>query len=300
MRALRTIRFVALASPTAPAPVVAAAAAVFFLLLSATAATPAQAGRGSSPQAIATAISSGSPDAIKSELERAEFLVCAACVDYVLPLVDSPDAGVREVAGWWLARRGASRQVLTDMLARLGQPDSIRARNAADVLGAFGAPQAIPALGAALSNPIFSGEARAAMAGALGAIRRAAAAAPLQAVLTDGEPLVRAAALSALQKVAGFHDGSVAVPLLADADAGVRTQAVFTVARFHTAAGAPGLVLLLQNDPSAVVRRNAAWALGEMKASAAVAAPGLTQAATSDSSPLVRSLARAALAGLAP
>src|SRR5689334_16688298 len=62
----------------------------------------AEAGRGGSPQRIATAISSGSADAIKSELERAEYLVCAACVGYVLPLIDSNDAGIREVAGWWL------------------------------------------------------------------------------------------------------------------------------------------------------------------------------------------------------
>ena len=33
-------------------------------------ASAAQAGHGSSPQAVASAVSSGSPDAIKSELER--------------------------------------------------------------------------------------------------------------------------------------------------------------------------------------------------------------------------------------
>ena len=96
----------------------------------------AQAGRGSSPRAVASAIASGSPDAIKSELERAEHLVCAACVDYVLPLIDNNDAGIREVAGWWLVRRGSGRKVFTDMLARLSQPDSVKARNAADILGA--------------------------------------------------------------------------------------------------------------------------------------------------------------------
>lgn len=262
------------------------------------AASPAHAGHGSSPQAVASAISSGSADAIKSELERSEYLVCAACVDYVLPLIDNADEGIREVAGWWLVRRGIGRQVFTDMLARLGQPDSLRARNAADILGSFAYPQAIPALGAALSNPLFTGEARAAMARALGTIRRPAAAAPLQVVLADMDPLVRAASLSALRKVEGFSDGSVAVGLLGDADESVRVQAIFTVAQFHTASAAAPLVQILGSDPSASVRKRAAWALGQMNAPAAVAAPALTQASTSDASPFVRSLARAALASL--
>jgi len=260
----------------------------------------AQAGRGSSPRAVASAIASGSPDAIKSELERAEHLVCAACVDYVLPLIDNNDAGIREVAGWWLVRRGSGRKVFTDMLSRLSQPDSVKARNAADILGAFAYPQAIPALGAALSNPIYSGEARSAMAHALGTIRRPAAEAPLRAVLTDADPAVRAASLQALRNVEGFKDGTVGVSLLADGNETVRVQAIFTVAQFRAQAAAPALVQLLQGDASANVRKRAAWALGQMHAPASVAALALTQASQDDSSPLVRSLARSALASLSP
>jgi len=261
-------------------------------------ASAAQAGRGSSPQAVASAIRSGSPDAIKSELERSEVLVCAACVDYVLPLIDHQDESVREVAGWWLVRRGVSRQVFRDMLGRLGQPDSVKARNAADILGSFRSAQAIPALGAALSNPAFTGEARVAMAKALGSISRPAAAAPLQAVLTDADPLVRAASLAALRNVQGFADGTVAAPLLGDGDANVRVQAIFMVGQLHTTSAAPTLVQVLQNDTSPDVRKRAAWALGHMNAPASVAASALTQAAANDPSPFVRSLARAALANL--
>lgn len=260
----------------------------------------ARAGRGSSPQAVASAIASGSPDAIKSELERAEYLVCAACVDYVMPLIDSGDASIREVAGWWLVRRGVRRQLFTDMLSRLSQPDSLKARNAADVLGSFALPQAIPALGAALSNPVFDGEARAAMARALGSIRRPAAAPPLQAALSDREAVVRAAALTALRQVDGFRDGSVAVPLLTDTDDAVKVQAIYTVAELQTTAATPLLVQVLQNDANPSVRKRAAWALGHIGASGAIAGPALGQAASSDSSPLVRSLARAAIANLTP
>jgi HEAT repeat protein len=279
-----------------PGRLVACGLAVSLLLVGA----PARAGRGSSPQAVASAIASGSPDAIKSELERAEYLVCAACVDYVMPLIDSGDPSVREVAGWWLVRRGVRQQVFTDMLGRLSQPDSVRARNAADVLGSFALPQAIPALGAALSNPVFDGEARVAMARALGSIRRPAAAAPLRAVLGDPQAVVRAAALAAIRQVDGFRDGSVAVPLLTDGDDAVKVQAIYTVAELPTAAATPLLVQILQNDTNPSVRKRAAWALGHIGASATLAGPALGQAASADSSPLVRSLARAAIANLSP
>ena len=268
------------------------------LALSTLLTAPAQAGRGSSPQAVASAIASGSPDAIKSELEQAEHLVCAACVDYVMPLIDHGDASVRDVAGWWLVRRGVSRRVFSDMLARLGQPDSVKARNAADVLAAFQSPQAVPALGAALSNPIFTPEARVAMAHALGAIHRPTAAAPLQTALTDQVPEVRAASLAALRQIEGFRDGTVAVPLLNDADESVRVQAIFTIAERGTVSASPQLVQLLQSDSSASVRKRAAWALGQIHAPASIAAGALGQAATSDASPFVRSLAQASLAGL--
>src|SRR5262245_8378224 len=95
----------------------------------------ALAGRGSSPGAIRSAISSDSVDAISSELERAEHLVCPSCVPMVRPLVDHPDARVRQVAAWWLSRRGLRSALTQEMAARLTQNDSLKARNAADVLG---------------------------------------------------------------------------------------------------------------------------------------------------------------------
>jgi len=84
-------------------------------------ASTAQAGRGGSPEKIASAIHSGSADAIAAELEQSEYLVCAVCVDYVTPLIDDANPKVRQVAAWWLARRGVTRQIFTDMLWRLSQ-----------------------------------------------------------------------------------------------------------------------------------------------------------------------------------
>lgn len=258
----------------------------------------AHAGRGGSPQAIQQAISANSVDAIKAELERAEFLVCAACVDLVTPLVDHPDVRVRQVAAWWLARRAVSRQVQTAMITRLSQPDSTAALNAADVLGELHTVSSIAPLGAALSNPTFSGAARAEMAKALGTIGRPAGTPFLTAALSDGEPQVRSASLVALRTIRGNRDGSVAVALVGDGDAGVRAEAVTTLGMFKYSAAASALTSALASDPSADVRKKAAWALGEIGAPSSVAGGALQTAAASDPSPLVRSLSKAALTKL--
>jgi HEAT repeat protein len=261
---------------------------------------PAQAGRGGSPQLIQQAIAANSVDAIQAELERAEYLVCAGCVDLVMPLVDHADYRVRKVAAWWLSRRATSRQVYVSMLNRLSQPDSTAARNAADVLGEMGYPSAIPALGAAMSNPIFSGDARAAMARALAAIGRPEAATPLMTGLGDASPQVRAASVAALREVTGVHSAPFAVPLVSDADEQVRVQSIITIGVKREQTAAVALVQALASDPSVAVRKNAAWALGQIGASASVAGPNLQLAATSDPNPFVRSLAQAAISHLGP
>ena len=257
----------------------------------------ANAGTGGSASTIQQAIAANSVDSIKAELERTEFLVCAACVDLVTPLVDHQDVRVRQVAAWWLARRAIAKQVQVAMITRLSQPDSVAALNAADVLGEFHYVSSIPALGAALSNPVYSGAARAEMAKALGTIGRPAGMTYLTTALGDSDAQVRSASLLALRTIPGFRDGSVAAPLISDSDATVRSDAVVTVGMFKYAGGATALVAAL-SDPSQTVRKKAAWALGEIGAPASVAGGPLQTAATSDPSPLVRSLAKAALSKL--
>ena len=159
----------------------------------------------------------------------------------------------------------SSRNIRVEMLNRLAQPDSTLARNAADVLGEFHYVSSIPALAAALSNPVFSSEARAHMAQALGRISRPAVVAPLTSVLGGSDGVVKVAAMQALQSIAGLRDGSAVAPLLGDSDVGVRAEAATTLGMFHDANGTAPLVNALQNDASPVVRKRAAWALGEIQ-----------------------------------
>jgi HEAT repeat protein len=79
----------------------------------------------------------------------------------------------------------------------------------------------------------------------------------------------------------------------------VRGEAAITLGMFRATVGTSALVSAL-GDPSATVRKNAAWALGEMHASAGLAGPALQHAASSDPSPFVRSLAGAAVTRLSP
>jgi HEAT repeat protein len=280
----------------------ASAALTLAVLLS----SPVEAGRGGSPDRIQRAIQSGSVDAISAELERTEHLICGSCIQMVRPLIDHDDGRVRRVASWWLARRGMRSELFVEMAYRLAQPDSVKARNAADVLGSLRYHRAVEPLGAALNNPVFDAEARVAMASALGRIGEQTAVPALAQALGDKQPLVRAEALAALRELRGGLDARPAVPLLRDNVETVRTEAVYTIGatRGLYLAGAAkdeavtGLLERLKLDSSASVRRKAAWALGEILAPANRAEGPLRDAANRDPDASVRSLANAAISKL--
>jgi HEAT repeat protein len=276
------------------------------LAVIAAASSRAVAGRGSSPAAIQSAIASNSVDVIESELERAEHLVCPVCVKMVRPLIDHPDRRVRLVAAWWLVRRGLGADLLASMTDRLAGSDPVEARNAADVLAQLRRADSLGALGAAVADPRLAVQVRVAVATALGATGEQSALVPLGRALGAAEPPVRVAALAGMRGVRGFQDPGAAVSLLLDADESVRAEAILTVGATRTKAMASSagqgavanLVKLVEGDSSARIRKNAAWALGEIGAPAALAGPALSRAAREDRDPLVRSLASAAQARL--
>ncbi len=271
------------------------------LLLSA----PAFAGFGSSSVALQAAVQSGSVDAIVAEIERAEELPSVGAINVVLPLVDHPSWRVRDAAGWWLTRRGVRTQVIADMTARLSGSDPIAARNAGDVLAAMRDFSTIPALASYLSKPLDE-DSGVAVARALGAIGHPTALTALTGALGSSLAGVRAQAAASLRDLRAPKGATVAasyaplLPLVADGDANVRRQAIMTIGFIGGAGKTPptsdvitALSSATTGDPSATVRKAAAWALGEIGGGADALA-----AAANDPDALVRSIAAGALGRL--
>ncbi|RMG95687.1 MAG: HEAT repeat domain-containing protein, partial [Deltaproteobacteria bacterium] len=230
----------------------------------------ALAGTGASYASIAQAIASGNPSSIVGEIERAEKLPCGSCIDLVLPLIDHENARVRDVAAWWLAKRAIRTKVRDDMFERLAGTDTIRARNAAEVLGRFAHPDALMALEIAMHEDALGVEARAAAATAIGAIGHPAGKAMLEAALTSEAPEVRAAAAAALRHIRGNTEGLALVEVLDDMDDRVVLEAVRTLGHVRESAAVDALIAVLEDDARpAFVRRDAAWALGKIADGAA-------------------------------
>jgi HEAT repeat protein len=268
--------------------------------------SPAWAGFGSSAVALKAAVQSGSVDAIVAELEKAEELPSRGAIDVVLPLVDHSSYRVRDAAGWWLTRRGVRTQVMADMTARLSGSDPIAARNAGDVLAAMRDFSTLPALTAYLGHPLDE-DSGVAVARAVGALGHPTGVTALSTAMGSTLAGVRAQAAASLRDLRAPRGAKVAaatsmvLPLLSDADANVRRQAILTVGFIAQSGGDVSTALTslssaATGDPAAAVRKAAAWALGETKDGSARAA--LQQAQANDSDPLVRSIATAALANL--
>jgi HEAT repeat protein len=256
----------------------------------------ASAGRGGSHARIQNAINTNSTDAIIAELERAERLICDACIAPVMELLDHDRYEIREAAAWWFARRPVmKRQLAERSLTDLEGSDSRLARNAADVLGTFRHPSAIPALATASARTDLSAEARQHAVRALGTIGHAAANDALEAAMGDSDAGVRFEALDSWLKIRNQDGAAAAVALIDDADERVRAKAAGVVGELRESAARTALEAQLANDADPTVRRNAAWALGRIGDRAS---RDVLEAAKSDPSALVRTTARAAISYL--
>jgi HEAT repeat protein len=270
-------------------------AAAAALVLSA--ATPAMAGKGGSNELIQAAIKSGSVDSIIAEVEHAEGLMCEECISTVTGLLSDNRFAVREVAAWWIAKRPQLMgEVANRYLTQFGA-DSITVRNAADFLGRIRYYKALPVLQAAIVRTDISVEARLAIVGAVGYMAHVKGDKALQIAMTDPSPRVRAAAVTAYKDVLDQTDVSPVAPRLEDSDASVRSVAAAVIGAYSWHGATPTLIKLVTDDPDPTVRRNAAWALGKIGDGAA--RPAL-QLASNDKSALVRGVAKASLATLAP
>jgi HEAT repeat protein len=252
----------------------------------------ADAGTGATAGSIYNAINSGGSDAIISELERAEKLICAQCVDMVLPLLGDDDYRVREVAAWWVAKRPSLALIVTEQsLDNLVTGDSVSVRNAADAIGTFRHPRVVSALTQTLNRSDIDAEARLAVTRALGTIGHPAGADAVERSMQDPDPTVRFTALTAWQLIRHRTEALGAVALLNDSDLKVRRQATALMGVYKMDSTREALEAQLQ-DPDPGVRRNAAWSLGQIGDADSREA---LLAATNDESGLVRRVASASL-----
>lgn len=257
----------------------------------------ASAGKGASYASLRNAIATGNRDSILAEVERAEKLPCGPCVDLVTPLIDHDDAAVRDVAAWWLAKRGIRDQIRDQMFERLAGGDAIAARNAAQVLGRFAHPDALMPLELAIHDDALGDEARVAAAIAVGDIGDYRGKDVLEAAITSESAAVREAAARGLRNIRGNVDAVAVVDLLVDTEEGVVREAVLTVGALRERSAVGALTDVVRDTTlAATVRRDAAWALGKIGDGSAREVLKAVEA--DDSSMLVRGAARAALQSL--
>ncbi|HZJ64334.1 MAG TPA: HEAT repeat domain-containing protein [Kofleriaceae bacterium] len=268
------------------------AAVAFAMLIPAA----AFAGKGGSNARLVAAVNTGSTDAIIAEAERMESLLCEECIQTMTNLTEDSRYAVREVAAWWFARRPALKDMLAQQFADdLPRGDTTKVRNAADFLGATKTYTALPQLRATIHRSDLGVEARIALVRAAGTLAHIGGNEVLSTAMTDADASVRAAAVAAWRDVLDQRNAQPVVALLGDRDANVRAQAAAVVGGMTEQSGRLALEGLVTGDASAIVRRNAAWALGQL--GNAASRPALLQA-TSDKSGLVRGVAKAALAQL--
>jgi HEAT repeat protein len=245
---------------------------------------------------IRDAIRSTSTDAIIAEVERAESLVCGECSTMIINLTDHNDYRVREVAAWWIAKRPSlSGQLATTFKQDLVNGTSVQVRNAADFLGASTTFTSLPQLRQAIKRSDLSVDAKLAIVHAVDLLGNLGGNEVLTHAMTDADATVRWNAAKAWRDIRGQKDVAPVVALLRDPDARVRAEAATVVGGFRSQAATSVLENLVTADPNAMVRKNAAWALGRIGASSSRAA---LIAASNDSSNFVRLTAKAALSSL--
>jgi HEAT repeat protein len=248
--------------------------------------------QGATAESVTLAVESDVASSIIAELERSENLLCPRCVGPVLGLLGDDRYEVRVAAAWWIAKRPQRRQAASNAVAAVASNDSDTVRNAADVLGALGHPDAVAGLSAAVQRGGLSAEARVHAARALGAIGHPDANPALTAAMQDASPELRYEAIASWIQIRGQTDAAPVVGLVDDAEPMVRRKAAAAIGVLRDEVGRVALQSAVGHDEDAATRRNAAWALGRIGDGRS---RDVLRAATDDPSGLVRVTARVAL-----
>jgi hypothetical protein len=199
--------------------------------------------KDNSGKIVANGEASFAPTQFWTMLEHGERVECLDCVPYVSKMLYASNPKSREISAWWLRRR---------------------------IFGVFGKGEVYEQTINTVSNPKASELSRAYAANALGEFLEGAGIAPVaQAVLSDSSPKVRLAAANALVRLNNQGPNSELSTALSDADVEVRLAALNGVTHINVFSNVDRVVNLI-SDPSPLVRRRAAQALGTLKSGDAV------------------------------
>jgi len=216
-------------------------------------------------------------------------------VQTVTNLTEENRFAVREVAAWWFAKRPGLAKVMSEqMKGELVSGDLIHVRNAADFVGAIVDYTALPSLRQAMTRGLNS-DAKLAIVHAVGYLAHVDGNGILVTAMGDADPQVRVAAINAWRDVLGQMSVTPVESKLTDADAKVRAAAATVVGAYADRNAVSTLEQLVVTDKDPFVRRNAAWALGQIGSRDAA---GALLTAVNDKSGLVRLVAKASLAQL--
>ena len=206
-----------------------------------------------SSAALMQAIENGSPERLAAMLEYGERLECMECVPLLeRQLLESDDALVREMAAWWLRRRGVGFAAVYREIRLVLQTDSdpVRRARAAEAIGEFMDPHGVAHLSAALSDT--DARVRAAAVAGLGRINAPAGNVAIVSAFTDADATVREAAVGQVLIVNQFRDFDALMGLLSDSSIQVRRQAALALGTFRVGDAVPALSAMLSDGSSAV------------------------------------------------
>jgi HEAT repeat protein len=240
------------------------------------------------PDAMMAAIDRGSAVSLRATLEYGERVVCQQCVPLLeRKLLSSGDARVREMSAWWLRRQPFAGPAVLKTMKQVAtsDPSAERRARAAEALGEFMDPHGLEALKTAAKDADVT--VRVSAVRALARLNNEGSVPALTGALSDPAVEVRSAALDVLMLVVGLRDFSALLPLLADADAGVRAHAARLCGELRLASAENTLSAMLTGDPAASARKAAAWALGRI--GGATGRATLTQRKTRETDPFVLS-----------
>ncbi len=255
----------------------------------------------SSGDTIKSAALSGAPTLVWEALEHGEKVECLDCIASVAPLLYDANAKTREIAAWWLRRRVfgvfGQGEVYSQTIQTLQTSSSpVMRADAAYALGEFFATPGIAACAQALTTDSDAGV-RAAAASALGRLNDDGAGA-LAVGLRDSSPSVALAALASISRINSFSGASSIAALTTNASSDVRRRSVEVLDALDATDSVDVVAAAAKNDIDAGVRAAACHALGTFNSATsndASAMAVLQKLSTSDPDTFVRDQAQIAL-----